>query len=260
MPTIDATLFGSTTPPLVQVTVNGLTGLTDVTVWAEPPASPRRVVRGGAQQDPTSDALVLYDTAPELGVPIIYVVEYTSGSTRSQLSAAAVTVPDPGRHVLSDPYTGRAVLVDLVLTDDEQDETVRGTVLYPQGVRRGVALVDVRSAPSGQLVAYTASPAEVLDLLSSGLPIVSRHPADGCDVAPNDVIYVQTLTHRRRSRAGDRFITLAYESVVQPDPRLSVSPVTLADIDAWYAPSGTLADLDADYATLLDIARADWGL
>lgn len=263
--TISADLFGTNTPPLVQVVVQGLTGTEAVTVWAEPSNSPRRIVRGGYDLDPTSDALVLIDPMPELDRPIIYVVEWTLTGVRSQLSSAPVTVPAPSStgHVLSDPYSGAAVLVDVVADPDERVSASRGSVLYPSGSAFGVALTDVRAADAGELLVY-ADPATVpglVELLAPGTPIVSRHPADGCDQPPLEVLHVGDVKRRRRSRAGDRVFSLPYQVVAQPDPRRALSVVSLADLAAWYAPTGgTLATLATDHPTLLSIALDEWGV
>lgn len=258
---ITASLFGSSTPQLVQIVVTGLTGATAVNVWAEPPAAPARIVRGGLDVDPTSDALVLTDPMPELGRPIIYVVEWTAGGVRQQLSASPVTVPDPGRHVLSDPFTGEAVLVDVVLDDDERTNAWKGSTLWPVGSTKGVAIVDGRTADSGSLTVYApnrADTAELVELLATGTPVVSRHPNDGCDIDALEVLSVGDVTRRRRSRMGDRVLVLPYSLAEQPDPTLVLAVVTLADLAAYYEPSGTLADLDADTTTLLDIATREW--
>lgn len=258
---ISASLFGSSSPQLVQVVVTGLTGATQVSVWAEPPSAPARIVRGGLDVDPTSDALVLTDPMPELGRPIIYVVEWTAGGVRSQLSAAPVTVADPGRHVLSDPFTGEAVLVEVVLDDDERTQALRGSTLWPVGSRVGVAIIDGRTADAGTLTAYASSrvdAAALVELLSTGRPLVSRHPNDGCDIAALEVLSIGDATRRRRSRSGDRVFELPYQLAAQPDPTLLLSVVDLGDIAAYYEPTGTLADLDADTTTLLDIATREW--
>lgn len=259
--TINAATFGTSTPPLVQVVVQGLTGTDSVSVWAEPANSPRRIVRGGYDLDPTSDALVLLDPVAELDRPLIYVVEWTSAGVRSQLSAAPVTVPSPGRHVLSDPFTGLSVLVDVVADNDERVGAARGTVLYPSGSPFGVSLSDVRAGDAGELRVY-ADPAavpELVDLLASGRPIASRHPGDGCDIPPLEILRVGDAKRLRRSRAGDRVFALPFLVVTQPDPRQALSVVTLADLAAWYEPTGTLATLAAEHATLLSVALDDWG-
>ena len=260
MVAITAQLYGSTTPPLVQVAVTGVTGVTAVTVWAEPPNSPRRVVRGGLDVDPSSDALLLVDPLPELGRPIIYVVEWTAGGTRYQLSSTAVTVPDPGRHVLSHPFSGRAVLVDVLADGDERENEQRGSVLYPVGARYGVALYDGRLADVGTLNVWAdaQSVAELVELLGDGAPVVSRHPNDGCDIPPLEVLNVSSVTRVRRSRAGDRLLALPFSVVAQPDLTEPASTATLADIAAHYGLTGKLSDLAADFPTLLSVGMADW--
>lgn len=235
---------------------------TDLSVWAEPANSPRRLVRGGYPADPSSDALVLIDPMPELGRPIIYVVEWTWGGVRSQLSSSPVTVPNPPSHVLSDPYTGAAVLVQLLADGDERTNEQQGSVLYPAGSSFGVALVDGREADSGTLNVYAdaVATAELVAMLATGAPVASRHPNDGCDVAPLEILNVSAPTRRRRSRAGDRLWSLPFQLVTTPDPRMPVNGTTLADLDAYYAPSGTLSTLAADHVTLLDVALDEWAV
>jgi len=241
-------------------TATSIVDATNVNVWAEPPNSPRRIVRGGYDLDPASDALVLVDSLPELGRPIIYVVEWTAGAERSQLSSQPITVPDPGRHVISDPFTGQAVLVDVLADPDERDNELRGVVLYPSGSRVGVQLDDGREADAGTLRVYAdaAASAELVELLSSGSPLVSRHPNDGCDIAPVEILSVAGASRARRSRAGDRIHTLPFRTVAQPDPRQPVQTETLGELAAYYEPTGTLSDLAADYPTLLVLALAEW--
>lgn len=258
---IAAQLAGSDVPPVVQVVVTGLTGATQVSVWAEAPNSPRRVVRGGLEQNPSSDALVLVDTMPELGQPIIYVVEYLAAGVRQQLSASPVTVPDPGRHVLSDPFTGAAVLVDVLADEDERANAQRGSVLYPIGASQGVAVIDGREADAGTLTVYAdaVTSKQLQSLLAPGVPIASRHPAHGCDLPAVEILNVSEAARRRRSRAGDRIHSLAFRVVSQPDPREPVALATLGELNDYYAPAGTLADLAAEFSTLLDIALSEWG-
>lgn len=257
---ITAQLYGSTVPELVQLAVTGLTGMTSVSVWAEPPSSPRRIVRGGYDVDPASDALVLVDPMPELGRPIVYVVEWTDAGVRHQLSSTPVTVTDPGRHVLSDPYSGEAVLVDVIADADERTNDQQGSVLYPVGSPYGVAIVDGRDADAGQLNVYAdpASVGELVELLATGAPVVSRHPNDGCDIPALEVLNVSQVSRRRRSRAGDRIVSLPFRVVAQPDPREAVASVTLAELADYYEPTGTLLDLSADHATLLSVALSEW--
>lgn len=262
MATITAELYGTATPRAVLVTVQGLTGVDRVNVYREAPSTARQLVRGGIDVTPSGDALLLVDVEAELGRPLIYVAEtYTGSTVAAQVSAAPVTVPDPGRHVLSNPLTGAAVLVDLVATPDERTQEARGSVLRPRGTARPVAITDVREDDTGALQVYTrdrAETAELVTLLASALPVVSRHPYDGCDVAGVEVLYVSTATRARRSRAGDRVWELAYAVTDSPAPTVPVALVSLQDLATAYT-GRTLADLAADHATLLDVARDDFG-
>lgn len=254
MAAIAAQLYGDTTPPMVVLSITGLVAGDVVDVWREPPNEPAGVVRGSGFTA-TSATAVLLDTAPELGRPLVYVVQVTAAGGVSQASAAPIVVPDPGRHVLSDPYTGASVLVDLIATPDDRTGDVPHSLLQVKGRAEPVPLYDVRGSDSGEVVFYARSRAEVLevvDLLAEGGPLVSRHPYDGCDVAGSEVLFLPAVTRRRRSRAGDRTFTLPFHVVANPDP---TRPAPLANLGALadYVP-GTLADIADEWATLLDLA------
>lgn len=255
MPAITAQLYGDL---MVVVTLTGFDPAHRVDVFREPPSSPREVVRGGVELYPGAGPYLLVDPAPELGRPLIYVAQRTTGGGSVALySSAPVTVPDPGRHVLSDPYTGDAVLVDLIATPDDRTQSTPHTMLKPKGRKLPIALYDVRGGDEGEIVVYTRSAAETADLvelLDDGGPIVSRHPFDGCDVPGSEVLFLPAATRSRRSRSGDRLWPMPFVEVALPDPTLAKASTTLADLAA-YVPT-TLADIATQWpGTLLDIAR-----
>jgi hypothetical protein len=264
---ITATLYGSQTPQAVLVTVTGLSAADNVNVWREPPSSARRIVRGGLDLDDPPDTLLLVDVEPELGRPLIYVADYlpTGGSARVEVSAAPVTVPDldGGRHhVLSDPYSGDAVIVDVLYDDDERVQAGRLSIMQAQGSAYPIAVTDVRTVDTGNLSAFTRDRAETLqlvDLLSDGRPIVSRHSNDGCDIPAGEVLVILDASRSRRTRQGDRRWSLPFQVVDTPDPTLVLTLTTLADLAAVYT-GLTLADLASDYATLLQLAQDDLGV
>lgn len=264
MTTISAQLYGGGTVASVLVTVTGLAGVDRVNVWREPPAAPREPVAGGLDVIPTSDTLVLLDVVPELGRPLIYVVEESSGSsTVVETSAAPIVVPNPGRHVLSDPVTGSAVLVDVIATEDARTTDAGGAVLRPVGRRRPVILTGTRSDDQGELVAYTRDRAEAAaldELLDRVTTVASRHPFDGCDVPGLELLSIPIVTRARRTREGDRIFTLPFYVVDLPAIGTARQLVTLADLAAQYEPAGTLTDLSDDYATLLQVAQDDLGV
>ena len=260
MVAITAALYGSSLPQAVQVTVTGLTGVDLVNVYREAPNAPRALVRGGVEVEPATDALLLVDVAGELGRPLVYVVETFTGSTvAAQVSAAPVTIPDPGRHVLSDSLTGEAVLVQVVADQDERETSSRGSLLQPIGRARPIPVYDVRESDKGTLRVYcdASTTADLVDLLADGRPVVSRHPFNGDDLPGMEVLYVTSAKRARRSRAGDRVWELEYQVVDLQDPRLPTSLVTLADLAAYWP--GTLADVAADHTTLLGLAQDDLG-
>jgi hypothetical protein len=261
MVAITAVLYGNQVPPAVQVTVTGLTGADLVNVYREAPNAPRALVRGGVEVEPTDDALLLVDVAGEVGRPLVYVAEtYTGSAVATQVSAAPVTIPDPGKHVLSNSLTGEAVLVDLVADPDERETPTRGVLLQPIGSARPVPVYDTPGSDVGTLRLYTddaATTAALVALLADGRPLVSRHPWDGTDVPGQEVLYFTGRKRARRSRAGDRVWELEFQVVDLQDPRLATSLVDLADLAAYWP--GTLADVAADHTTLLGLAQDDLG-
>lgn len=264
---ITATLYGSQTPPAVLVTVTGLSAADSVNVWREPPSSERRIVRGGLDVDAPPSTLLLVDVEPELGRPLIYVAEYlpTGSSTPVEVSSAPVTVPDltGGRHhVLSDPYSGDAVVCDVLYDDDERVMSSRASIMQAQGSAYPVAITDVRTVDTGNLSAFTRDRAETLqlvDLLASGRPVVSRHSNDGCDIPAGEVLLILDAGRSRRTRQGDRRWSLPFQVIATPDPTLALTLTTLADLAAVYT-GQTLANLNSDFPTLLALAQSDLGV
>jgi hypothetical protein len=264
---ITATLYGGQTPQAVLVTVTGLSAADSVNVWREPPSSARRIVRGGLDLDDPPDTLLLVDVEPELGRPLVYVAEYwpTGVAVPVEVSAAPVTVPDlPGgrHHVLSDPYSGDAVLVDVLYDDDERVQPARVSILQAQGQAYPVAITDVRTVDNGNLSAFTRDRTETLqlvELLADGRPIVSRHSNDGCDIPAGEVLVILDAGRSRRTRDGDRRWSLPFQVIDTPDPTLQLTLTTLQDLADLYT-GLTLTDLAGDYATLLQLAQDDLGV
>lgn len=257
---VTAGLYGSDTPPRVLVTVTGLTGVERVDVWREPPGEPRSMVRGGIEVTPTGDTLLLVDPEPEVGRPLVYVAQTVDEGVVAQTSAAPITVPDPGRHILSNPLTGASVLVDLVATPDGRTNDVPGSALRPNGSPLAVVIHDVRGADEGEWVVHTRSRAESLDLvdlLADGGPIVSRHPNDGCDVVGREVGWIPRSARNRFNRLGARMWPLPFITVGMPYPTIPSPRPTLADL-ATYVPD-TLADIAEAWDTLLQLSQDDLG-
>jgi len=207
--------------------------------------------------------VIVQDVEPPVGRPLVYVAEITAGDgTTRQVSAGPLTVPDPGRHVLSDPATGSGVLVDVVADEDTRTTDLRASTLHPAGRARPVVLVDTRSADVGTLSAYTRDAAEtaaLLALLGSGAPVTSRPTVATPDLPPVETLALTGVTRARRTRAGDRVWALPFVVVDPPDPTLAVTLVDLDDVAAYYT-GATLATLAVDFpGTLLDVARFDFG-
>lgn len=264
---ITAQLYGSQTPQAVLVTVTGLAGVDSVNVWREPPSSARRIVRGGLDVDSPPSTLLLVDVEPELGRPLVYVAEYfpAGNPVPVEVSAAPVTVPDlPGgrHHVLSDPYSGDAVLVDVLYDDDERVQAARVSLMQAQGSAYPVAITDVRTVDTGNLSAFTRDRTETLQLvalLADGRPVVSRHSNDGCDIPAGEVLAILDASRSRRTRQGDRRWSLPFQAIDTPDPTLVLTLTTLADLAALYT-GKTLTDLAGDFPTLLALAQDDLGV
>lgn len=264
---ITAALYGSQTPQAVLITVTGLAAADSVNVWREPPSSARRVVRGGLDLDAPPGTLLLVDVEPELGRPLVYVAEYvpTGLTVPVEVSAAPVTVPDlPGdrHHVLSDPYSGDSVLVDVLYDDDERVQPARVAIMQAQGAAYPVAITDVRTVDNGNLSAFTRDRTETLELvalLANGRPVVSRHSNDGCDIPAGEVLVILDAGRSRRTRQGDRRWSLPFQVIDTPDPTLVLTLTTLSDLAAVYT-GLTLTNLASDFATLLLLAQDDLGV
>jgi hypothetical protein len=258
-------LFGTKTPPPVLVTVTGLLPGDVVNVTRECSGEPTEPVRGAVDRTGISgDALVTIDPQPQLGRLLVYVANVEHDDGTSEQVSTSITVPDPGRHVLSDPFGAAAVLVDVVATPDERKQALRASVLRPAGRRRPVVIADVRQDDEGELTVYTrdrVETAQLVALLAAGTPVVSRRTtAATADLPGTETLIVTDATRARRSLAGDRVWQLPFAVVDLPDPALAVSLVSLGDIADYYGPTGTLAELATDYpGTLLDVARSDFG-
>lgn len=261
---IDADLFGATAPEPVSVAVTGLATTDRVAVYREVAGERRALVRGATGLATPSGALVVLDVEAPFGRAVVYVAEVTptSGAVYS-VTAAPVVVTDPGRHVFSDPFTGRGVFADVVATTDERSTPLRASVLYPAGRARPVALVDARQDDTGELVVHTRNAVETAALralLDDGMPVVSRE-APGRDLPGSEVLLLTDVNRSRRTTAGDRLWTLTFVVVDSPDLQTVVVLTDLGDLATYYT-GETLQDLATDYpapATLLDLARADLG-
>jgi hypothetical protein len=265
---ITSQLYGGQTPPAVLVTVTGLSAADLVNVTREPPGSAPRQVRGGLNVvPPPGGTLLLVDVEAELGRPLVYVASYlpTGLGVPVEVSAAPLTVPEPAdrHHVLSDPFTGEPLLVDVTYDDDARTQVSRSSLLQAQGQAFPVAITDVRTADSGSLSIYTRDRAETLqlvDLLADGRPVVSRHVNDGCDIPAMEILAVGDATRSRRTRDGDRRWSLPFQVIDTPDPTLVLSLVTLQDLADVYV-GQTLNTIATDFpGTLLDLAQDDLGV
>jgi hypothetical protein len=262
MATITASLVGTILPKNVLVTVASLAAGDTVTVYRVYSGARQGTVRGAVGVVPGS-ALVVADVQAPFGIATTYDVEITATSgTLTTLTSAGVTVTDPGRHHLSDPYTGDGVFVDLVAPVGSRSRAGQGSFVRPARRARGISLYDVRAAPAGSMTVFTRTAAESdsLDVfLASGAPIVSRKRNAANHWPASEVIAVGATTDAAVGRGPEARWTLEFNVVGDPDPSLPASLWTLQDIRNSY-PAGTLQDIRNSYpaGTLLTLAQVDW--
>ncbi len=264
MTTITAGLVGVDDPPLVQVIVSGVPAGSKLDVWRDDSLG-STLVRGEQGTVPLAGIRIMLDGEAPMGRVLSYRAEETTaaGVVTSTVSNLIVYA-DPGRHAFTNPYSGESVLVDMPSADDRRNTDLQGSVLRIVGRRSPIPLSDVRGGEAGTLTVITRTAEETRrlgDLLAAGHPLVSRHRPIS-DHPPVEFLTFLTVDKARRwpeadNYAGGRILEMQYVVVDPPDPRLGIVMATLQDIAGAY--NGlTLTDLSGDFATLLDLAAADF--
>jgi hypothetical protein len=198
------------------------------------------------------------------GTPVSYiaVINDADGPTTTPTTYA---LPG-GKVALSDAITGLAA--EVVITAWPDKPRTRQSSAFVAGGRNVAVLGDLVGF-SGQVdvfVETTSAVDNLTALLESATngTIQIRQPG-GYDGVDCYVAVLSATEHRFSQDGSDQRRTISLE-LLQNDgwaAALEARGFTLADINAAYTgadPSLTLADLANDYAMLLDIALADWGV
>lgn len=176
---------------------------------------------------------------------------------RLSYAQAIITVPDPGRHVITDPLDADSVYVDVVPSDDDRGNAYNGALVSVHNRRRSSSFSEIRSGDTGTAYWYTRNRAEtdaLRALLDRNTPLLSRHNNDGADEAAIECLTPLDYTRSRRwgvDRVAwnwDRLFTVAYAEADPPDPDTPTSAFTWADVAAAYA-GRTWAEFTADWST-----------
>jgi hypothetical protein len=244
-------------PPRVLVAVTGLTPGDSIAVY--------RIVDGArtalrvSQDDSVSDtSFLVMDAELPFGVPVQYVAQVSGTDYFS--STATYTLPG-GKVAASDAIT--ALSCEVVISEwPKRSRTRQSSAFQVDG--RNIVILGPLTDPEDDVTFFLDTDVaneqfeQLLDNATGGV-IQLRQPGGyvGVDgyfavISADEVRWSQDGTDPRREWV------LHLIQVDRWPTDLPAAAWTLQDIYNYYGPSGTLADLAADYATLLDIAVADW--
>ncbi len=245
-------------PPRVLVTVSGLVGGEDVDVTRQV-AGTRTRVRGGLAFIAPAGSFLVLDAELPFGIPVTYVAEvdgteYASTTTTYSLPSSAP--------VWSDAISGRAAEA-VIRAWPEKAFTREGSDLTLASGRRAAI-----SAPfgqfTGQIEAYLPSTTarrvfeDLIRNATSG--IVQIRQAGGYDDV-DAYVHVRAYQVRRYSQDGTDERRTVVVDVAEVDGwygGLEAAGYTLQDVADVYESPLTLQDLADDFATLLDVAQAEF--
>lgn len=244
-------------PPRVLIAVTGLTLGDAIAVY--------RIVDGArtalrvSQNDSVSDtSFLVVDAELPFGTPVQYVAQVNGTDHFSTTNTYTLT---GGKVAATDAINALACEVKIIAWD-RKGRSRQSSVFQVDG--RNIAVLGPLADPESDVTFFLEADAaneqfeQLLDNCTGGV-IQLRQPGGYAGI---DGYYAVTQADEVRwSQDGSdprREWTLHLVEVAQWPTDLPAAAWTLQDIYNHYGPSGTLADLAADYATLLDIALADW--
>jgi hypothetical protein len=244
-------------PPRILIAVTGLTPGDSVAVY--------RIVDGArtalraSQDDSVSDtSFLVVDAELPFGVPVQYVAQVSGTDYFS--TTATYTLPG-GKVAATDAVN--ALSCEVVISSwDKRARTRQSSTFQVDG--RNIAVLGPLADPESDVTFFLDTDVgneqfEQLLTNATGGVIQLRQPGGYAGI---DGYYAVTdVDEIRWSQDGTdprREWTTHLIQVAQWPTDLPAAAWTLQNIYDFYGPSGTLADLAADYATLLDIAIADW--
>jgi hypothetical protein len=249
-----------TWPPRVLVSVTGLVAGLDTVRVVRHVAGVETTLRSGTSAGATTDtSWLVLDAELPFGVPVNYKA-IVNESARYESATATYTLVG-GKVALTDAITGLAAETQILAWDSKTNS--RRSTVFQVGARNIVVVGD-RGQFAAEINFYfeteTARTQFEALLTNATEGVIQVRQAGGY----SDVdCYIAVLSdqNKRYSQDGSderRQWTVTAVEVDGWAPALEAAGFTLADIYAFYGTSGTLATLAGDYATLLEVAQADW--
>ena len=244
-------------PPRVLLSLTGLT-VTDAVELYRETGGERTLVRAGTDDSVSDTSFLRVDAELPFGVPVTYVAvvngadEYTAGPD-------TYTLPG-GKVALSDAISGLAAESVILSWPDKTYD--RDASVFRVGGRNVVVSGDLGGFTSTieLLTESTSAVASVMELVAEATEGVVQIRQPGGYDGVDSYLAVTSATERRWSQDGSddrRVVALAVTEVEGWAPALEARGFTLQDVADAYD-GLTLDDLADDYATLLDLAEADF--
>jgi hypothetical protein len=249
-------------PPRVLVSVTSLVVGDGVELYRVV-GGQRTLVRAGADASVSDTSFLRADAELPFGVPVSYLA-VINGFDGPITSATTYTLPG-GKVALSDAISGLSAEVVITAWPDKA-RTRQSSVFQPGG--RNVAVLGDLVPPTGTIDVYveTTSALDNLDALldSATQGVIQIRQPGGYDGVDSYIAVLSATEHRWSQDGSDQRRTVSLDSVEVDSwaAALEARAFTLQDIDDAYSGADatlTLTDLSNDFATLLDIALADWG-
>lgn len=255
-PTITATLQ-ATYPPRILITVTNLTPGQTVSVERTAVGdSTRAKVRQADEVTVTDPSLVLLDAEEPLGVALTYHL-IINGAEVASVGPITATI---SKAALSDAISGSAAeIVILAWPDKSRDSSA--SVFKVGG--RNIVVSGSRGQFTSEVTIFTETELarqSLLALLDSATQNILLLRQPGGYYGVDAYLSVLSDTESRFSQDGSDERRTWKLDVAEVGPwavSLPVQTFTLQDIADTYV-GLTLADLANDYATLLEVAIADW--
>lgn len=244
-------------PPRVLVSVTGLTLTNEVQLYRSV-GGELTALRGGYTASATDTSFLVTDAELPFGVPVIYQA-LVNGTTTYSTSAASYTLTG-SKVALSDAISGLSA--EVVVASWDAKNSSRDSSTFRVGGRNVVVSGELGQPTSSlELFVEAYSSTETLRTLLDGATeaiIQIRQPGgyDGVD----SYLAVLGASEQRFSVDGSDERRIWVLEVVEVEgwaPELETRGYTLQDIADAYT-GLTLADLDNDFATLLEVAQAEF--
>jgi hypothetical protein len=249
----------ATWPPRVLVSLTEVVGGYDTVALYRSVGGVETLLRSGSASPTPGNSYLVTDAELPFGVPVGYVA-IVNGGARYATSLVTYTLTG-GKVALTDAITGLAVETVIMAWDKTTYD--RQATVYRVGARNIVVSSDLGQFEADITVYFTSDTAndQFLELLAAATESVIQIRQPGGYAGVDAYVAVTSAERARFSQDGTdprRTWTLHCVEVDGWAPTLEATGWTLQDIYDHYGAAGTLADLAGDFATLLDVAQADW--